>query len=76
LPPFFALTADCHKSILQLLFPSLTQFSKQHNPYPSGVSDEKGLPQDGQVKAPWDSEFPLEPFFSAFLELSFLYKTH
>jgi hypothetical protein len=40
-------------------------------PYPSGVYDEKGLPKDGQVKAPrgfrvslW-SLFPL-PFFIKF----------
>jgi hypothetical protein len=33
--------------------------TQQQNPYPSGVSDEKGLPKDDQVTPPMGFEFPI-----------------
>jgi hypothetical protein len=39
----------------------VTKLPLQPAPYPLGENDEKGLPQDGQVKAPKDSA----PLFGA-----------
>jgi hypothetical protein len=44
-----------------ILFVDFSSFIKifQPNPYPSGVNDEKGVPQNGQVKPPKGFGFPL-----------------
>jgi len=72
-PPTYGASLDRPKNQLDRIFipakiravdyPSFIK-TLQHNPYPSGVNDEKGLPKDGQVKLPKGLRFP---FGGAFL---------